>query len=113
MRIPRRDCQNLVQYRPNPGVAYKPGVDVRGRPVAPADLPGSGISVEPPDLVEFDITFDPLKGETGRRFLNPELYVGTVEYDLKTGQATFNGVPLTDPEKDEIARRCRAALRRK
>lgn len=113
MRIPRRDCQNLVQYRPDPGVAYKPGVDVRGRPVAPADLPGSGIAVEPPDHVTFDINFDPLKGEARERYLNPNLYVGTVDYDLTTGQATFNGVPLTDPQKDEIARRCRAALRRR
>ena len=112
MRIPRRDCQQLVQYRPDPGVAYKPGVDVRGRPVAPADMPGSGISVEPPDQVTFEINFDPLKGENRFRYLNPNLYVGTVVYDLSTGQATFNGVPLTDPEKDEIAERCRAALRR-
>jgi len=113
MRIPRADCQKLVRYTPDPGVAYKPGVDVRGKPVAPADLPGSGLRVQLPDQVEFDVSFYPLGSSAGGRFDNSELYVGTVRYDLKTGEATFNGVPLTDPQKDEIARRCRQELRRR
>ena len=112
VRISRADCQNLVQYRPDPGVAYRPGVDVRGKPVAPADLPGSTAPIALPRNVEFYVSFNPLKGETGRRFDKSELVVGTVGYDLETGDVTFNGQPLTDPEKNEIARRCRHALRR-
>ena len=111
VRIPRRDCQKLVEYQPDPSVAYSPGVDVRGKSVAPADLPGSGMTVQLPEQIEFDISFNPLKGAARRRFGNTELYVGTVGYDLKTGEATFNGVPLSNPEKDEIARRCREVLR--
>lgn len=113
VRIPRRDCQKLVEYQPDPGVAYRPGLDVRGKPVAPADLPGSAMAVQLPKQIEFDISFNPLKGATRRRFNKTELYVGTVRYDLDTGEATFNGVPLSNPEKDEIARRCREALRRR
>jgi hypothetical protein len=113
MRISRRDCLNLVEYRPDPDVAYRPGLDVRGKPVVPADLPGSSMAVRLPDQVEFDISFNPLKGKSRRRFGQTELYVGTVRYDLTTGEATFNGNPLTNPEKDEIARRCREVLRRR
>lgn len=113
MRIPRADCEKLVQYRPDPGVAYAPGVDVRGNPVAPADLPGSASSIPVPDQVEFDISFNPLRGATRRRFNQTELHVGTVHYDLNTGDLTFNGVPLTNAQKDEIAYRCRHALRRR
>src|SRR5271168_4053724 len=41
--ITRDMCnQASVQYQPAPDVAYQPGVDVYGRPVAPADLPNSG-----------------------------------------------------------------------
>jgi hypothetical protein len=113
MRISRADCQKLVQYRPDPGVAYKPGVDVHGNPVAPADLPGSASRVPIPKQVEFDISFNPLKGAMRRRFNQTELHVGTVRYDLGTGEVTFNGVPLTNAQKDEVAYRCRQALHRR
>jgi len=113
VRIPRKDCQALVRYVPDPGVAYQPGVDVHGKPVAPADLPGSAIQSVVPETVEFDISFYPLARAKGGRFDQSELYVGTVRYDLDTGEVLFNGVPLTDPEKDEMARRCRVALRRR
>ena len=112
LRIPRADCLALVPHQPDPDVAYKPGVDVRGRPVAPADLPGSRLRVDLPDQVEFDVSFSPLRGAAGNRFGDTELYVGTVRYNLKTGEATLNGVPLSDPQKAEIAARCREVLRR-
>jgi hypothetical protein len=113
VRIPREDCQSLVRHVPDPGVAYQPGVDVHGKPVAPADLPGSTMQAIVPKTVEFDVSFYPLARARGGRFDQSELYVGTVRYDLNTGEVLFNGVPLTDPEKDEMARRCRAALRQR
>jgi hypothetical protein len=112
LRIPRADCLALVPHQPAPDVAYRPGVDVRGRPVAPADLPGSTLQVEVPDQVEFEVSFSPLRGAAGGRFGDTELYVGTVRYNLKTGEATLNGVPLSDPQKAEIAARCREVLGR-
>ena len=113
MRIARVDCQQLVQHRPDPGVAYRPGADVRGRPVAPADLPGSGIPLPLPDQVEFDVSFNPLRGTAGGRFDQTDLHVGRIRYDLRTGDVTFNGVPLSGPQKDEIAYRCRQVLRQR
>jgi len=113
VQVSRKDCQALVRYVPDPGVAYQPGVDVRGRPVAPADLPGSTIQGVLPRTVEFDVSFYPMAGRWPGRFDQSELYVGTVRYDLGTGEVLFNGVPLTNPEKDELAQHCRQALRRR
>jgi hypothetical protein len=112
LRIPREDCRRLVEHRPDPGAAYRPGQDVRGKPVAPADLPG-GLRLEPAEEVEFDISFNPLRGRSGNRFSGTELYVGTIRFNLQTGEATFNGAPLTDPEQAELARKCQEALRRR
>jgi hypothetical protein len=113
IRIPRQDCLRMVEHRPDPGVEYKPGRDVRGKPVPPADLPGSSLRLEPADEVEFEISFNPLLGGPAGRFGSTELYVGTVRFDLKTGEATFNGVPLSDPEQAELSRKCSEALRRR
>jgi hypothetical protein len=112
LRIPRDDCRLLVEHRPDPGAAYRPGRDVRGKPVAPADVPG-GLRLEPAEEVEFDISFNPLRGRSGSRFGDTELYVGTIRFNLQTGEATFNGAPLTDPEQAELARKCQDVLRRR
>ena len=112
VRVTREDCSRLVEHRPDPDVTYKPGVDVHGRPVAPADLPG-GLQIRPSDVVEFELSFNPLHGATGRRFAGTDLYVGRISVDLATGAVTFNDVPLTDPEQAELAAKCRAALRPK
>lgn len=106
IRIPRADCARLVEHRSAPDVAYKPGVDVRGKKVAPADLPGSSAAIKAPKQVEIAISFNPLRGAAGSRFDSSELIVGTVQFNLETGAATFNGQPLTDPEQAELARKC-------
>ena len=106
IRIPRADCARLIEHRPAPDVAYEPGVDVRGKKVAPADLPGSSAAIDPPKHVDIEISFNPLRGRAGQRFGGSELIVGRVQYNLETGQATFNGQPLTDSEQAELARKC-------
>jgi len=48
-------CQQLAaRQRGVPSAAYQPGVDVYGRPVAPADLPGSTAPV-PPITTEIEL----------------------------------------------------------
>lgn len=111
IRLSREDCRRLVEHRPDPGIDHRPGVDVRGKPVPPADLPGSGLRLEPADEIEFEISFNPLEGGSAGRFGSTELFVGTVRFDLKTGAAAFNGVPLSDPEQAELSRKCSEALR--
>jgi hypothetical protein len=56
-RITKRDCRRLLRHQPSGDVAYKPGVDARGKAVAPADLSG-GFKMVLPDVFEFNVTKD-------------------------------------------------------
>ncbi len=48
------DCRRVVAHVASADVEYRPGVDVRGRKVAPADL-GGGSPIKLPDEIAFDI----------------------------------------------------------
>jgi hypothetical protein len=56
--ITRADCQRLVRHVPAPDVAYEPGTDVYGRPVAPAELGGGYGDIRPPDEITFPVEID-------------------------------------------------------
>jgi len=51
------DCSKLVAHQPADDVTYKPGVDVRGKPVVPADL-GGGSAVKIPESIDIQIGID-------------------------------------------------------
>ncbi|NBC31823.1 MAG: hypothetical protein GVY13_04025 [Alphaproteobacteria bacterium] len=100
-------CRALVAHQPAAGVEYQPGVDVHGRPVAPADLPGGLDFVAPEDFVvsitrelagQFGIPEDPGVFEA-------EAILGTVSF--VDGQLFFDGRPLFDPAQALIRRLCR------
>src|SRR5690348_9276282 len=57
MPVSAADCRQLVAHAPAPDVTYKPGVDVRGNAVAPADL-GAGYALALPDEITIDIGID-------------------------------------------------------
>ncbi len=50
-------CQQMVQHVPADDVTYKPGVDVHGKPVVPADL-GGGPTITMPDQIDIQIGID-------------------------------------------------------
>ncbi len=50
-------CQRLVAHQPKDDVTYKPGVDVRGNPVVPADLNSSG-GITLPEEINIQIGID-------------------------------------------------------
>jgi len=108
VKVSGRDCKRLVQHQASSDVNYKPGVDVRGRRVAGADLAG-GIKLKLPKTVEFDIAFNPLKGTAATRFGETSSGVGKVKYDIGKNAFTFNGEPMNDKAVAELARKCRAA----
>lgn len=61
--ITKVDCSRLIRHVPAADVAYQPGVDARGRAVAPADMPGSGANALPnllSDVLEFPVTINPI-----------------------------------------------------
>lgn len=109
IRISPADCQRLVQHRPAADVAYKPGIDGRGNPVAPADLPGQA-RIAAPNEITINLTIDLLR-QYGVPSTSPlasrgEASVGTVTYDIAAGRMTLNGQPLSDPDQDALAAAC-------
>ncbi len=78
VRITRQDCQRLVHHVPAADVAYRPGVDVHGKPVVAADLAGSGNSLGAsmlPPVIEFPVTINPATW-AGSRAANTQIAQG-------------------------------------
>jgi hypothetical protein len=103
--IGKKDCQRLVRHRPAPDVAYRPGVDVRGKPVVSADS-GGGPALRLPDTFTFSVS---------RTIAVPgaaeaEMAIGRIEYNINSGRMTFNGQPLNDSLSEELADRCQSQL---
>ena len=54
------DCRRLVAAVPSADVAFKGGIDVHGKPVVGADLPGGGNDLKlVPDVIAFTYTINP------------------------------------------------------
>lgn len=58
--VTRKDCLQLTRYVPDGSVSadYQPGVDSRGRPVAPADYGTAGV-ITPPEVYRFQVEVNP------------------------------------------------------
>lgn len=116
--VTREDCAQLTRHQPAPDVAYKPGADVHGKYVPPADLPGSTYPNLLPDKLQFDVQANPLayggsrlrqEAGPGGKFANTTLPVAHVEVDLKSGGATVNGRPLSVAQEGALREACRKA----
>lgn len=109
--ITHGDCARLVPHEPAPDVAYQEGVDVHGRPVAPADLPGS-VRLDLPETFVFDLTIRPLDNPLeDYEFEETGLVLGEVSV-TPDGRASFNGRPLQSESQAELSRRCQERLRK-
>jgi hypothetical protein len=94
-----------------PGADYVAGVDVQGRPVAPADLPGSGSAPQTGNYpIEIDARLQHRFGvAASSRLFADKGVVGFVT--VREGRAYFNGEPLSNSERDMFLAACRAARR--
>jgi hypothetical protein len=115
VRMSAADCRRAVAYQPAPDVEYRPGVDVRGRKVAPADLSGQDQTtarIRLPDIIAFDVKIDFAKymGAVVTPGYDLEGSAGLVEFDLRTGKMTFNGQPLDNDTSLEVQAQCRRVL---
>lgn len=102
-------CQRLTRHVPAADVEYRPGVDVRGRAVAPADLPGSA-GAQPPIPIDL-----PLSVDLARRmgialpsvpFLPND--VTAVWLTVVGNQLYLNGQPIDPGAEERLYVYCRA-----
>jgi len=111
LAISRADCRALVTHVPDPGVAYQPGVDVRGKRVKPADV-GGGSSWQVPESITIDIMIDIAEkfgiGAGGK--FKGEASIAAVTVNTKTGEVLLDGKPVGDAAVEAaIAKACREA----
>ena len=107
-----KDCHRWITHRPSADINHKPGVDVRGRRVAPADLSVMRV-IKAQDTITFNITYDGL-GNLGLRDAEASLLAGdtvvaAVACEIPNGQLEFNGQRLTYPEIGILAASCKKA----
>lgn len=90
------------------GADYQPGVDARGRPVAPADVAGS-IRIEPPKVIEFPVTLDVAR-RAGFAPRGPyEANVTAAQVRIEGNRVFINGQPVDPDDSTELIAACRAA----
>ncbi len=106
----------LVPHQPAPDVNYQPGrdVDSQGRPIAPADLPGSN-PLPLDGMIELPLRM-PLSGLPGLPQVPADmkresgLAIATLAVDPMSGKLAFNGQPLQPQTEDAVAVACRDYL---
>jgi len=112
--IDARACRRMVRHVPDPDVTYRPGVDVRGRAVTPADLHDySAFEAMVPDTVTFYVVLDPFEaiGNPQHRGIeSPGMVLGTVSYDINRGVFSINDRPVTTEQEDALRRACSVGL---
>lgn len=104
--IDKRACQNLVKHTPNADVAYHAGVDVRGKAVAPADLPGTN-TFKLQDSFDIPLTVglaDRLNLKHNKLGKNTDIQIGTLT--LKGDKVYYNGQPLSNEQQDNLEVLC-------
>ncbi|MEC9345156.1 MAG: hypothetical protein VYB54_02945 [Pseudomonadota bacterium] len=98
--IDHPECRFVEIHRPAPDVVYRPGVDVHGKPVAPADLPSFGTRVAPPEdvTVRLEIPLSQIFGANVPPFLgDARIDVGEVQVNTATGALSYRGQRLDAP----------------
>jgi hypothetical protein len=120
-----RECRRLVARRnlvvphqPAPDVNYRPGrdVDSKGRPIAPADLPGSN-PLPLDGMIELPLRL-PLSSVSNLNLPQvpsgmkdeSKLQIASLQIDPMTGKLAFNGKPLEPQAEDAVAVACRDYL---
>ncbi|WP_404378892.1 hypothetical protein [Caenispirillum salinarum] len=108
--VDARACRKIGQsaaYRQAPGVEYRPGVDVRGHPVAPADV-GGGYGIDLPDEITIPITVDlagAWRDSTAAGTVQAEALLGVVT--IRDGMAFWNGKAIDAEGQADLREACR------
>ena len=104
VQITDSDCRQLVTHVAASDVSYRPGIDVNGNAVAPADL-NAQPQINVPEVISIPVTIDLA---TNLGIETPFLArptVGEVQIN-RDGRVTFNGQPIGGHAQQELAKRC-------
>jgi len=106
------DCRRLVTHQPAPDVAYKPGVDVKGRKVAPADI-NDAPQIKVPETITFDAAADLRRFgiPSSSPLFEPNVSIGRVDV-FQDGRVLFNGQRLGNQEIAALEELCRQSAPR-
>ena len=92
------ECRFLTAHQPDSDVAYKPGVDVRGKPVVSADINASNFEL--PDVVQVPLSVDLIERirDTADQFpgVMVEVDYGILEIH-RDGRILYDGQDWTQP----------------
>lgn len=105
IRIDPAACRYVTRYQPSADIEYKPGVDVHGKPVAPADLP-DGYAIDLPKSIDIAITADIARrfGIATNNLYRGEAQIGTVT--VQGNQVLFNGKPMQSAAEADLIALC-------
>ena len=105
IRVDPAACRYVARHQPSADVEYKPGVDVHGNAVAPADLP-DGYAIELPKSIDIAITADIARrfGIATNNLYRGEAQIGTVT--LQGSQVLFNGKPMQSAAEADLIALC-------
>ena len=102
------ECQRAARISAAPGADYQPGVDVNGRPVAPADLQPT-LKIEPSRVIEFPVTMDVAK-RLGFDTRGPyEANVTAANVRIEGNRVSINGQEVNPDDSVDLIAACRAA----
>lgn len=106
------DCARPVTHRPEPGVAYRPGIDVHGRPVAPADAGSTALPPENPEFIGVELaaplTVVPGTGGKAAR-VTGDVPLGHVRVPVSGGPPTLDHRPLAAADREALSAACHGA----
>lgn len=96
------DCRWLTRHIPDADVAYKPGVDVHGKAVVPADLNGT-YQMEMPEIVVATVS----RRLLGHPNLRQETPFAEIEINTRTGAIKINGKGLDNEDQEDLIAWCK------
>lgn len=101
------ECRLIARHVPAADVAYRSGIDVRGRPVAPADLAPAPTVIPERFVIALSVDLRRRLGLPDE--LKPELPIGVIT--VENGTLFLNGRPIPADAAGGLAAACAAALR--
>jgi hypothetical protein len=109
LTVTDRDCAQLIAHAAANDVNYKPGVDVYGRPVAPADLNPSS-QIQMPQSFTIDVNADLRKYgiPSSSPLLLPSTKIGQLRVEDGGRSVYFNDQPIGNSEQTALAEACKA-----